>query len=671
MKYKSKKGSSLISLLVIMGVLVIISISVLSLTVGDYKLRIHESNRIKNLYKAESGLEETYGILGNIVDNAVLEGNEAVANKLDSLGDYDLKDKDISDIQNSEFKAAYKNKVVEDIKKLIQDNSGFLLIKSEEIGPKVLCENTIGDIKFNNEDKLILNLKSTFITDGPQANAIERTIASRFIIDSPEYNNPFSVETVKVNLPIRNIWSKALYADKNLKVLGEANIHGDIYARGDDAGDSEYKGIIIDGTSSKLQLSGEAITAQDTILKGNNSSLIIYSTDPSLFPNLYTGSLSIEPMVQGGIIDINGSVFAKNDLVLNGTKSKITVRKGYYGFNDVKELKDDDDEAKNSSAIIINSSDIGQGSFITIVEEAMLMGTAYIRTEEIYQTGESVAVKGNYRAYTRTFSPEETGEDDFMYSEHNVQLEYIKPLQLVTKFRNGSALVVDDKSRYFMLYSQITGNEGNMKLKGITLPENTISAGSIISNDRVKVGNYIPSEDAKIKKDKYKAKVDSIEVFSKEINPSVSSSLKIEKVFDNYKEVIYADHQGKDLVLTNDYSSHIPGEKIIIQNNNGQGIGKGIIITSGSVTIEENVDFTGTIIAGGNIIISGKNVKLSYDSNYIKVKIAENMTYFKNLFTGKSFDSKEIELVTNIESEDISSSIRNSCITSDSWRIVK
>lgn len=64
------------------------------------------------------------------------------------------------------------------------------------------------------------------------------------------------------------------------------------------------------------------------------------------------------------------------------------------------------------------------------------MGSAYINTlGESYQTGESLAVKGNYIAYT------------YAVKDKNVEFKYYNPLQLVESINGDSSL--DAKARYF------------------------------------------------------------------------------------------------------------------------------------------------------------------------------------------------------------------------------
>ena len=135
-----------------------------------------------------------------------------------------------------------------------------------------------------------------------------------------------------------------------------------------------------------------------------------------------------------------GMVYTSNDLSLYATKSHINIDK-YYGINDIGGERTVDKDYNSSSSIIVNTDDIGtkDGSSINI-GDAIINGTAYINTSTPYQTGESVAVKGNYRAYTIPI-PKSTGtvnDGSNAYDEDKVDFVYNAPLQLVDSFKEST-----------------------------------------------------------------------------------------------------------------------------------------------------------------------------------------------------------------------------------------
>ncbi|NFI94676.1 DUF2572 family protein [Clostridium botulinum] len=72
---KKKKGSSLITVVIIFTILIMVGTAILSMTVGDYKIRIKESKRIENLYKSDSGLDVAYDVIIKTFDGAVKFGD--------------------------------------------------------------------------------------------------------------------------------------------------------------------------------------------------------------------------------------------------------------------------------------------------------------------------------------------------------------------------------------------------------------------------------------------------------------------------------------------------------------------------------------------------------------------------------------------------------------------
>ena len=101
-------------------------------------------------------------------------------------------------------------------------------------------------------------------------------------------------------------------------------------------------------------------------------------------------------------IDFNKDVTVNNDLAINSTNSVINLKNNFYGINDKTTEVTSANKALNSSSIIIN--EVSNPSNLTIDKDAYIMGVAYLNATNKdgnkYQTGESVAVKGNYLAYT-------------------------------------------------------------------------------------------------------------------------------------------------------------------------------------------------------------------------------------------------------------------------------
>jgi len=179
-----------------------------------------------------------------------------------------------------------------------------------------------------------------------------------------------------------------------------------------------------------------------------------------------------------GGIDVDSSkaeIYLANDLVIGASDVKINI-KNLYGFNDlnIAAPTNNGQVVRGSSSIIINSMKWpnNKGN-LTVSDSAYLMGSAYIKTHrEPYQTGESVALKGNYKAYAK----------DFNGNYKDSQYEYLDPLVLITKDAQGQPLNVVDKAEHFVDYSN--SSDESIRAKGISLPQRTYTAGAYISGGK-------------------------------------------------------------------------------------------------------------------------------------------------------------------------------------------
>ena len=131
------------------------------------------------------------------------------------------------------------------------------------------------------------------------------------------------------------------------------------------------------------------------------------------------------------------------------------------------------------------------------------------------------------------------------------------------------------------------------------------------------------------------------------------------------------------LVGKNANTSNIPSDilssatKIQLDSN---GAGKGIIITQGNVYLCGTINFTGTIIAGGNLEVTDDAPKqLTYSKSYIEYLIANNYDHFKNIFIGKCTETDTIQVnpVVNQDSGVGTDIVRDKLITKGNWKIVK
>ena len=518
-------------------------------------------------------------------------------------------------------------------------------------------------------EEVSLRLDSKFNVKESDGHKNYKDVSLTFNIEVPDYNGAYKIE----EFPLYNVCSNGLVIGENLNIgTGSTlNVEGGIFVSANVVKDKEDltsgnmvnkkdgDGVVINGgtlsvnngslvSKNDIRLGGEGsnlkVGCETENSKNNKSNLNLNDESKKSNSNLnnnlgvYTGNLGIngdkigfDKDVSKGNIISNYPVYAMNDLILNGEKSSINLNDGFYGLNSNRTEDKLTGKINNSSAIIVNTDDIGNGSSIKIGQEAIIMGTAYINTKpEAYQTGESVSIKGNYIAYT--------------VDNGNVEFKYYNPLQL------AKLDSVDEKAKYFK--DNIKNAKGTIHLDGISLPNNTTSIGATISNNEVRQNNDNLDKTTGVRINQVNQYEKAINYIGSLINTTNNDNSEIEfpdkevRKIVNIKEsdgkltkaIIYIDSKNdKDGNLTIKYgdSTDVTDNEI----NLGNGIGAGIIVTKKNVILDskdKSLKFNGTIITAGNLDVKGSNkIDLVYDDNIIKKIISQNYNYSKNLFRGQ------------------------------------
>ena len=517
------------------------------------------------------------------------------------------------------------------------------------------------------KEEISLRLDSKFNVKESDGDKNYKDVSLTFNIEVPDYNGAYKIE----EFPLYNVCSNGLVVGENLNVGkgSTLNVDGGIFVSanvvkekkftiGSMVNKKEGDGVVINGGTLSVN-NGSLVSKNDIRLGGEGSNLKVGCETENNKSNLnlndeskkshsnlnnnlgvYTGNLGIngdkigfDKDVSKGNIISNYPVYAMNDLILNGEKSSINLNEGFYGINSNRTEDKLTGKINNSSAIIVNTDDIGSGSSINIGQEAIIMGTAYINTKpEAYQTGESVSVKGNYIAYT--------------VDNGNVEFKYYNPLQL------AKLDSVDEKAKYFK--DNIKNAKETTHLEGISLPDNTTSIGATISNNEVKLNNKNATLDniTDISINQVEKYEKAINYIGSLINTKNNDNSEIEfpdkevrKIVDIKdsdgkltKAIIYIDSEndkGGNLTIKYGNSTDVTDNEISL----GNGIGAGIIVTKKNVILDskdKSLKFNGTIITAGNLDLKeSKKFDLVYDDNIIKKIISQNYDSFKNLFRGQ------------------------------------
>lgn len=561
------------------------------------------------------------------------------------------------------------------------------------------------DVKFNiyeEEKPYVVTIKSSFNSIGENNNIIGKNlkiISATYTLKVPNYNDIFFEQGTDKLYQYAGLYDKGIVVGGNMIVDGinRLTVNDDIFVQGnyedtdDNSSNRVYDkyigGIVINNIDSNVKFNKNVVTRGTLNIRDN-----VESADIS--GNLYAANIfagnpeSLSKVITKSNLNIDGDAIIDNDLSLSAIDTHINIT-NYYGINDKNILYKDlienknsnpNEKYKSSSSIIINKSNNENGdkpSTITITNNAYLMGTAYIATNGNYQTGESIAVKGNYSAYSYPIDIDEK----FIYDN---------PLYLLDE---------DDvfkKAEHFKEYWESRKN--NLKSEGIILPSEIYSVGAVVyaSGDKVSDSTYTPDKDSiiKSKRAEYASRVyyldnaneinenDYIDIynsFGKDCinvddiiqvpNDLSKYDYDIRNQQDKSEKAIFNNDKDTIIVIKRGFEDNIQiNEKeinIIVQNN----ILKSVIATNGKLIIDGDITINGNIITNHDLEIKGDGeVKINKDNEIIERIQAENIKLFNDTFGSTIKDNEKIsESITTVNAKyNLSNFIKKSL-----WKIVK
>ena len=682
---KRKKGSTFVIVVVVMAIIFTTGTAVLALTVNNYKLGINESKRLENLYKADSGLDIVENIIVNTSQEAIKYADNEVKSKLMNSESYISKD-EINNIFKKEFYNFLTLKVKDvDIKEatkvistgeetileylilnkqLIEttskDNDRFTFktkdLNLQEENYKLEVSEKVNNISENAIEiqNITISINSTFeSTEGEFKN--ERNVSKTYTIEAPDYSS--DIKTINI-YPVFD--EKAITADGNMNIKNSnINITGNIWIKGDDKNSNINSSFVYGKYNNGIKLNNSNLTINGDIYSNNTVSLTTnnkVAVNGNIYArNVYVGKENYGEVSINNKLNLSKDLVVNNDLAINTSESDtsnnstINIEGNFYGINDktddskISGSYENDKNIKRvlqSSSIIKNDYD---NSTLNIEKDAYILGVAYLdaldESGKRYQTGESIAVKGNYLAYTDA-DVERVGKD--------ITLKYYSPLQLVESIKGNDTL--EEKAKYFTEYysSEKTTNKYKFNYGGISINGNVKSIGASFNKESVVQADTITSEDNSIilnKRNDFAKNVfsmgdttgieDTSKLYINQIvEKTVSNQVKIEKSLDINKQ----SSDGSQIVVIRDGNVTISGEK------------KGLVIANGDVIIDGKVNFTGTIIATGDIIFKGTEEKnITYDGTLVRSIIAENYDILKDIFNSQSSKGKEIKINSSNE----------------------
>ena len=690
---KKKKGASLITVLVFMMFLMIVGVASIATTTMDYRMRINESKRIENLYGAESGLEIAYDILLKASDYALSEA----LSRTNLQFNYEQQNPHVDPVNIDDlFKSWYLKAllsesynhriestdklnsslmeyVLKNLKYPVVNNQALLIFKDSgldlsghgiEITMEILTINgdfyeSLNDLK----DGFKVKVTSAYRTSdvNPYSHENERQISRTFDFSLPSYSQAMvdmypifknKILTVDGNVNLKGNDQ----SNSNLTISGDVWIGGNRYPQ-----ESNYQfdstnyvtyekyenGLLLE--SVNLNLTGNLVTRESVSLY-NNVSLTL---NGNLYgKNVYAGKRSIGSLSQDVNLEIkktdqaDGEMILSNDLAVNVTspilnqKSSIKLPK-FYGISDKNYEKLDGvgvtSLSQESSSIIVN----GEGASLDILDEAYIGGIAFLdvkgEDDKKYQTGESVAVKPNYLAYSIVLP----GYED------RVEMKYYNPLMLVEIMKQG---VTDQQAKSEYFYKVHNNDLLPTSSGGVRLPLNrTFSAGAIVSlndEDDVVVNDASGAlEMATIIQKKTSELITEVDHMGYHVSDQTLSPFSVLELVDwtsdAFNRCSIQEELCGDIILNREnidikIEKTDTGHKVYV-GDDSIDIGNHLfLVTKGDLELIGDVNLTGNLIVGGHVSVNTPifNGVLKYDEDYTKKLLFDYKDEISDLFKG-------------------------------------
>ncbi|MGL5295998.1 MAG: pilus assembly PilX N-terminal domain-containing protein, partial [Culicoidibacterales bacterium] len=457
-KYKKREGSSLVVVLMIFTVLFILSTTVMSTLATGIKLRDSEKNQVQNLYGAESGIT----LAQAAVEKTFIMATNWAQQKATTAESFEESLKEYVGIDS-------QNKYTDSIKDLVSQKSAIDI---------TIVENSAKFVEKTEDNPAAwqFTVQSDFTQD-----KILRRVQADFKITIPEWDGKLAIEIPSSEVLTNNLFT----IDGDLTLKGSSQtISGNIHVKGNEPKmiptlEEQNNGIINLSNKYSGGINNQAKSVNiDGIVSTNRN--LINSGGIKLSKNIYTQNIFIDNSSNLVV----GDAIVNNDLIINATDQASTQIDNFYGIND--KTVNTIDQQRSSSSIIVNQPTTQATTQIT--NSAYIAGTAFIDLAKPYQTGESIAVNGNYLVYTLPVSELQNVCSDKAITDEIGKCEqfiyqYLEPLQLITgtTVAPNKEWTVQQKATYFTAVAENASQIAQQLQHGnISLPTDTFAAGAIV-----------------------------------------------------------------------------------------------------------------------------------------------------------------------------------------------
>ena len=665
----------MLMLVIAVAVISMLGTSILAVTLMNYKIKLANTEMKEAFYLSESGLDNAYANAYELIVDAVEEADKEAQDFIESftpekmldlieLGDtayllpktldedivYSYDENEIQKDAKIKFETVYKNFILAEEDYHDKDNIADILRNASDVD---LIVDVINEPLLFSGNSMIVEIESEYTSD----KGIRKTTSVSLLVDVPKYNESYTVVTKKVD--VNPFWLKALAA-RNLNIESSSIFKGDVYVE-------ENLNVNSSGINPKfhnvLAVRGYTSTADE---RDENKGIRLNAFSTTNVSDVYAKNILLT--VSGAKLraDTAGSkLYVRDDLEIKSSNHIVYINGSYWGFSDGSIYG----TADSSSGININET---TGLSFTITENLYLNGTSYIdvvnSSGKKYQTGESLSVKGNYRAYLQpllNYSPSDGGSD-----LRNVGFADYGHLRLADNLGYGIPLIYSHKADYIYYYQS---EYGGLDTAGININGNTMTLGSSISGGVLKKASYDPINptdraNADFEGAKYKYLMHTERLgYDKDVNNNlISASLTFSnQINDNLTAMTSQE--------INDINNDDPLNYIYINNSTGdikpltEESYKGLIITNGNLVIDSSVkSFEGAIICGGTVTIKGGVKTFKYNKNLVS-KIISDKDLHKSIFAGKM--SVEKIDITTFEADEGGNTDFTNLLSFKNWKI--
>lgn len=608
-KYKKREGSSLVVVLMIFTVLFILSTTVMSTLATGIKLRDSEKNQVQNLYGAESGIT----LAQAAVEKTFIMATNWAQQKATTAESFEESLKEYVGIDS-------QNKYTDSIKDLVSQKSAIDI---------TIVENSAKFVEKTEDNPAAwqFTVQSDFTQD-----KILRRVQADFKITIPEWDGKLAIEIPSSEVLTNNLFT----IDGDLTLKGSSQtISGNIHVKGNEPKmiptlEEQNNGIINLSNKYSGGINNQAKSVNiDGIVSTNRN--LINSGGIKLSKNIYTQNIFIDNSSNLVV----GDAIVNNDLIINATDQASTQIDNFYGIND--KTVNTIDQQRSSSSIIVNQPTTQATTQIT--NSAYIAGTAFIDLAKPYQTGESIAVNGNYLVYTLPVSELQNVCSDKAITDEIGKCEqfiyqYLEPLQLITgtTVAPNKEWTVQQKATYFTAVAENASQIAQQLQYGnISLPTDTFAAGAIVkkkSDGSIEVLKPTTTDGLDIIKTKQQEYAQAV------YRLGLNTSTDLQELYDQPRtdtdnrdiwtvakdvvdftkgtavtatDLIYNPDPNKTIELTN---TTCTSENICLQVTNTD---PRLIITNGKVVINapKAMSLTTTIIASGDMIVNADSIHIN------------------------------------------------------------